>query len=115
MSIGMTYQEFWYEDVELAQFYLESHKILQEREAEKMKWTVWYQGLHIFEALCDVSPILRPFSKAKKPLQYPSQPIGMEEKKDEKREEKQKEVDLARAQIFFRNWARSTQKNFKGE
>ena len=43
------------------------------------KWARWEQGLYIYEALCDVSPILRAFSKATKPLQYPQQPYGLED------------------------------------
>lgn len=119
MSIGMTYQEFWFDDLDLPKYYLKAYKIKEKREIEEMEWTVWEQGLYIYEALCDVSPILRPFSKAK-PLPYPEKPffLGEEDKKQEqkKKELKKKEkekVDLMRAQIFFENWARSTKKHFK--
>ena len=119
MSIGMTYKEFWEDDVMLAKTYLKAYKLKEERESEKMKWTVWLQGLYIFEALCDVSPILRPFSKAKKPLQYPTMPFGMKEEKqlkiDEEALKKRQDVEKMRAQIYFQNWARSITKQFKGE
>ena len=62
MSIGMTYKEFWEEDVSLAKIYLKAWKLKQKREAEMIKWQLWEQGLYIYEAICDVSPILRAFS-----------------------------------------------------
>ena len=128
ISIGMTYNQFWFEDVELTRIYLEAYKLKQKREAEESKWKIWEQGLYIYEALCDVSPILRAFSKVKKPLPYPSKPYGIEEfedkktkrkrrnrKKEEELEKKKEELDLARTQIFFQNWARATRKHFEKE
>ena len=114
MSIGMTYQEFWFEDVELTRYYLKAFEIKEKREAEKEKWARWEQGLYIYEALCDVSPILRAFSKATKPLQYVSKPYGLEEGKENKeQQEKKQEVEKIRAQIFFENWVRATASKFK--
>lgn len=128
MSIGMSYNEFWYEDVELTRFYLEAYNMKEKREAEEKKWIIWEQGLYIYEALCDVSPILRAFSKARKPLPYPTKPYGIEDfnekktkrkkrttKKDKELEKKKEELDLARTQIFFQNWARATKKHFEKE
>lgn len=127
ISIGMTYNQFWYENVELTRIYLEAYRLKQKREAEESKWKIWEQGLYIYEALCDVSPILRAFSKARKPLPYPSKPYGIEEfdekkkrkrknkKKEEELEKKKEELNLARTQIFFQNWARATKKHFEKE
>jgi hypothetical protein len=120
MSIGMSYKEFWEGDVTLTKVYLASYKIKEKREYGTMKWQNWEQGLYIYEALCDVSPILRAFSKSKKPLPYPERPYGMEgdekkkkEEKSKKKQEKQKELELYRAQIFFKNWAKNTSNHFK--
>ncbi len=128
MSIGMSYNQFWFEDVDLTRVYLEAYRIKEKREAEEKKWIIWEQGLYIYEALCDVSPILRAFSKAKKPLPYPSKPYGIEvfenkktkrkrknTKKDKELEKKKEELNLARTQIFFQNWARATKKHFEKE
>lgn len=114
ISIGMTYEQFWYDDIDIAKFYLKAYEIKEKREMKKNRWTIWEQGLYIYEALCDVSPILRAFSKAKKPLPYPSKPYGIdeEEQKEELKKKKEK-TDVARAQIFFKNWARATQQKFE--
>lgn len=123
MSIGMTYKEFWEEDVSLAKIYLKAWKLKQKREAEMIKWQLWEQGLYIYEAICDVSPILRAFSKAKKPLPYPEKPWGLEKIKEENENENEeqnknkeklkKEAEIYRAQVFFTNWAKATSNHFK--
>ena len=53
ISIGMTYEQFWYEDPTIANMYLEAFKIKEEREAEKIKWITWEQGLYVYEAICE--------------------------------------------------------------
>lgn len=121
MSIGMSYKEFWEDDVTLTQFYLKAYRIKEKREYELIKWKNWEQGLYIYEALCDVSPILRAFSKAKKPLPYPERPYGVEEDKEKKeklekeKEKKKKELEIYKTQIFFTNWAKATSNQFQQE
>lgn len=104
----------------MTKYYIKAFEIKEKREAKNKKWTIWEQGLYIYEALCNVSPILRAFSKAKKPLPYPTKPYNIEEldkignkKEIERKKEKKKEVDIMRAQIFFKNWADATKKKFK--
>ena len=116
----MTYEQFWYEDVCMTKMYQKAFKIKEKREAIKTKWTIWEQGLYIYEALCDVSPILRAFSKASKPLQYSKEPYEInkyyEEENKFKQEERKKEEQKAetiKAQIYFENWAKAAQKRFK--
>lgn len=111
MSIGMTYDEFWYGDTKLTRYYLKAFELKEKRR----KWARWEQGLYIYEAFCDVSPILRAFSKAKKPLPYPSKPYGIEEeiKQDKERQKEKEKVEIIKTQIFFENWVKANQKKFK--
>lgn len=114
ISIGMTYDQFWKDDPTIAKYYLEAYKIKEKREAEKAKWAMWEQGLYIYEAICDVSPILRAFSKTTKPLPYPEKPWGLEEDKEKQsKTNAQEELDKWRAQILFKNWADQTKKHFQ--
>ncbi len=123
ISIGMSYEQFWYGDVEMTKMYQEAFKIKQKREAIETKWTIWEQGLYIYEAFCDVSPILRAFSKATKPLQYTKEPYEIDrfyddyygKEKQEEKEEKEKNLEIAKAQIYFKNWVQATQKRFKAK
>lgn len=112
MSYGMSFDEYWYGDVYLAKFYREAYKL-------KMRYDdvfMWKQGMYIYEALCDVSPILHAFSKkGTKPLQYRSKP--MSEENNEIKTQKEKEIEAKneqlKARIFFERWAKATEKQFK--
>lgn len=121
ISIGMTYEQFWRDDVTMTKMYLKAYEIRQKNEIEIDQWNIWKQGMYIYEALCDVSPVLHAFSKkGTKPLPYPEVPYGMEDKKKEIEENKEptaQEVENERlkAQIFFSNWARATKKQFNKE
>jgi len=114
ISIGMTYEQFWYGDVTMTKMYLEAYKMKEKRELEKSKWITWEQGLYVYEAICNVSPVLRVFSKVKEPLPYPEKPYGLENdiEKQAKIKEIEEERDMYRAQIFFQNWSRDMKKRF---
>ncbi len=112
ISLGMTYEQFWYGDPTMTKDYAEAYRLKEKREAEKMRWITWEQGLYVYEAICAVSPVLRAFSKATKPLPYPERPHGLtkNEEEDKKIKEIEKERDIYRTQIFFQNWVRSMKK-----
>ena len=112
MSYGMTYDEFWYDDCFKVQFYRESYKLKLKKEDRDM----WKQGMYIYEALCDVSPILHAFSKnGTKPLPYRDKPLL--EDNEEIMSDREKEVKIKNdqmiARIFFTNWAKATAKQFE--
>ncbi len=128
ISIGMSYEQFWYGETSMTKAYLEAYKLKEKKETIKNKWSIWELGLYIYEALCYVSPIIRAFSKAKKPLPYPSKPHEIDKiqsqlfndgddselkKKEKEKEDKLKELENFKSQIFFKNWAKSVKKNFK--
>lgn len=120
ISIGMTYDQFWRDDLTIARNYLKAHNIKTEREIEMNQWDMWKQGMYIYEALCDVSPILHAFCKSgTKPLPYPTVPYGMERYKKELEEKEPTEQEVKnerlKAQIFFANWARATKQKFNKE
>ena len=114
MSYGMSFNEYWYEDAYLTSFYRESYKLKMKHDDVFM----WKQGMYIYEALCDVSPILHAFSKkGTKPLQYRSKPMSEEDKTLQTEEEKEteKKNEQLKARVFFENWARATQKHFNNK
>lgn len=117
MSYGMTYDEYWKESPYRAKFYREAHELKVKQNDEQM----WVQGMYIYEALCEVSPILHAFSKSgTKPLPYAQKPylynVKTESERDKEREEKEKQQKIENerliAQIHFSNWARATAKMF---
>lgn len=104
----------------MAKDYLEAYKIKMDRQIEREQWNIWKQGVYIYEALCDVSPVLHAFSKkGTKPLPFSKAPYGMEEYedkiKDKEPTEQEKENERLKAQIFFTNWTKALQKKFKKE
>ena len=114
MSYGMSFDEYWNKDAYLVKFYRDAYKL-------KIRYDdvfMWKQGMYIYEALCDVSPILHAFSKSgAKPLPYRTKPM-YEEIRDMKTEkEKQIEIENERlkARIFFENWAKATAKHFDNQ
>lgn len=116
MNIGMTYKEFWEEDPTITKDFLVAFKMKQKNEIRNKEWEIWKQGMYVYEALIDVSPILHAFSKAKKPLPYPEKPYGLkddEEEKDEIIKKQEQENERLKATVFFNNWARATKKQFK--
>ena len=73
MSYGMTYDEFWNGDTA-------SHRMY--REANKMKirsanMQAWVQGRYVYDAIGAMVPVLRAFSKARKPSEYPDHPYDL--------------------------------------
>lgn len=84
----MSAAQFWDEDVELARFYREAEKLRQERHNRE----AWLQGMYVYEAVCDASPLFHDFAKrGTKPAPYREEPYAFEEKKKERaltREEK---------------------------
>lgn len=75
LAIGMTYDQFWNQDVELVKAYREADKIKRDLKNQDM----WMQGAYYYEALLDAAPVLR-FSLSKKPpkpIPYRDQPIDI--------------------------------------
>ena len=75
----------------LAKWYRKAEEMRQKRRNEEL----WLQGMYIYEALCDVSPLLHAFAKrGTKPVPYPDHPYSITSKDME--EEKERKVRLER-------------------
>lgn len=77
LAIGMTYDQYWNDDPRLVEYYRKADEIRTERRNEEL----WLQGMYIYEALCDVSPVLHAFSKkGVKPQPYSEKPYAITKK-----------------------------------
>lgn len=101
----MTADQYWNGDCQLVKAYREARKIQQKRKNEEL----WLQGMYIYEALCDVSPILRAFSKAKKPAPYPEQPYELKEP-EKNTDKKNENPGLTAFETMVANWNASFKK-----
>lgn len=85
LSIGMTYEQYWFGPCGI-------HKAYRDASIQKAKhenWRAWLQATYIYEALCDVAPILSMRSKATKPVPFLKEPYDITEEDRRKREEKE--------------------------
>lgn len=114
MSYGMSYNDFWFGSPYMTKFYKEAHDIVVKKQDENN----WMMGVYVYEALCDVSPILHAFSKrGTKPLPYRDKPLTYDENRDKTEEEKEREIEAERLKftIQMNNWFRATKKQFENK
>lgn len=83
LAIGMTPEQYWEGDPALAKYYRKADEI----KLERLNQEKWLQGMYIYEAICDASPILHSFAKkGTKPHPYTDKPYSLtdRERKQEK-------------------------------
>ena len=92
MSIGMTYNEYWYGDPLMVRDYYRAFRIRRKQEDERM----WLQGLYVLQALqATVGNLF--LSDGEEPNRYPEEPILQE--KDREKEEERKAKEEEREQL----------------
>ena len=113
MLYGLSYEDFWYGDPFKAKYQYEVYKLKIKEKDEFM----WEQGMYIYEAILQCSPILHPFSKAQKPLPYTEKPhltqILDNEEELKKAKQQEEENERLKAQIWVQNLARTLSKRFE--
>lgn len=99
MSIGMSYDEFWYQDVSRVIAYRKA----QELRERRLNWGYWLQGLYMYEALCDASPLFRFSMKrgAVKPEPYAKEPYPITEAELREKEEREAHAKEERLKAEF--------------
>ena len=109
LSIGMTYEQYWDGDCTLVKYYRKAEELRNEKRNQEL----WLQGMYIYEAICDVSPILHAFAKkGTKPTPYPSKPYAISEKQiRQEREERERKI-AEKGKKFMEALMQSTNKRF---
>lgn len=113
MSIGMSYDEFWNGDVALVGVYRKAQELRDKRKNQEL----WLQGMYIYEALCDVSPLFR-FSMKKgvvKPEPYAKEPYPITEDEVRERELREALVREERMKAEFARFAEAMRRKMPGE
>lgn len=110
LSIGMTPEQYWDGDCTLVKYYRQAEEMRTDRRNQEL----WLQGMYVYEAICDASPILHAFAKkGAKPNPYPSKPYAITEKQiKQEREEKERKI-AEKGKRFMDALMRSTNKRFK--
>lgn len=90
LSFGMSADEFWNGDVDLAKAYYKAYKLRRQQRNQEL----WLQGMYFYEALGDIAPILHAFAdRNSKARPYPIEPYPLtakERREQEEREQKRK-------------------------
>ena len=110
LSIGMTPEQYWEGDPALAKYYRKAEELRRKRRNEEL----WLQGMYIYEALCDVSPVLNAFAKkGTKPRPYADHPYALSVK--ERRDERilQEKKDREKAKRYMEAKMAAINKRFK--
>ena len=97
MSIGMTYDEFWNQDVAMVRAYRKSHELKRRQQNE----ILWMQGLYVRDAL--VATVGNMFAdKGDKKHEYPAEPypITVEQIAEKEAAENRKTEERMKADIM---------------
>ena len=111
MSIGMTYDEFWNQDVRLVEVYRKAQELREKRRNQEL----WLQGMYVYEALCDASPLFR-FSMKRgtvKPEPYVKEPYPITAAEVREREEREARLQEERLKAEFAYFVEQMQKRKK--
>lgn len=79
LSIGMNYEQYWYDDPMLINSYIKAEEIRQVKKNNEL----WLQGLYVYIAIGDLVPVLNPFSKDHKAKKYLDKPIPITQREQE--------------------------------
>ena len=111
LSIGMTPEQYWDGDCTLVKYYRKAEELRNEKRNQEL----WLQGMYFYEALCDVSPILRAFvQKGAKPTPYSEKPYPLTNKQTERDEEEKQRRVAEKGKRFMEAMALSINKKFEG-
>ena len=71
LLMGMSPEQYWEQDCQLVKAYRQAHALKQEEENR----FAWLQGMYVYEAICDVAPVLHAFAKRGTTVRpYPEKP-----------------------------------------
>lgn len=101
MAMGMTYDEYWNGDPEMVTFFRKASEL----KRKDKNYELWLQGLYIYEALGNISPLFHDWIKDPKPIPYPKEPFPLTKEDKENRELREAEEQDKKNQATIRAWA----------
>lgn len=112
LSIGMTPEQYWEGDYTLVKYYRKAEELRNEKRNQEL----WLQGMYIYEAICDVAPILHAFAKkGTKPTPYSAKPYPLNDKQSKRDEEEKQRRLTEKGKRFMEAMAVSINKKFEGK
>ena len=112
LAIGMTPEQYWDSDCTLTKYYRKAEELRNEKRNQEL----WLQGMYVYEAICDVAPILHAFAKkGTKPTPYSDKPYAISKKQSRKNEEEKQRKLVEKGKKFMEAMAASINKKFEGK
>lgn len=112
LAIGMTPEQYWEGDCTLVKYYRKAEELRNEKRNQEL----WLQGMYIYEALCDVAPVLHAFAKkGSRPSPYAKEPYPLTEKQVKENEEEKQRKLTEKGKKFMEAMAASVNKKFEGK
>ena len=112
LAIGMTPEQYWEGDCTLTKYYRKAEELRNEKRNQEL----WLQGMYVYEAICDASPILHAFAKkGTKPAPYASKPYPLTDKEVKKEKEDKQRKIAEKGKKFMEAMAASINKKFEGK
>lgn len=106
----MTWDQYWHGDVWMVEAFRQADKLRRQRANNE----AWLQGSYVYDAVGRLAPILHAFAKkGTKPVPYLSEPYSLGEAKSEQDKARLAENERLKSILYFKNWARATQKKFE--
>ena len=110
LSIGMTPEQYWDGDCTWVKYFRKADEMRNDRRNQEL----WLQGMYIYEALCDVSPVLHAFApKGTRPSPYSTKPYALNEKQSKRDEEEKQRKIVEKGKKFMEAKMASLNKKFK--
>lgn len=111
ISIGMPRSEYWNGEAQLTKTYRKAFEMKQDRTNHEL----WLQGLYIYEALIDASPLFHDFVKGKvKPIDYAKEPYPITQKQVKERAEREERLRAEKQKAMVEAWAKRVNSQIKG-
>lgn len=112
MSIGVSYDEYWYGDYTCLKYYRQAEEYRQERDNE----AAWLQGLYVYKAVGCLAPILHAFAKrGTKPEKYPEEPFAVTARQRRLKDEKDQLNAAMEIQNQTMAWLNGMRRKFSGK
>ena len=98
--MGLSWDEYWNGDPEM----LAATRKAFHLQTLHQNRTMWLQGLYIYEALLDASPVYHDFAKHPKPIPYLKEPFALDAEELEARKKRDEEEADKKTQATVRAW-----------
>ena len=110
LSIGMSPEQYWEGDPALAKYYRKAEEMRVERRNQEM----WLQGMYVYEAICDASPILHALAKkGTKPHPYADKPYPLTDKQRKQNTEEKEKAKFDKGKRLMEAFMKATNNRFK--